>query len=102
MKWKRYKHIVQVYIGEQRGAGVRCGAKCVWDSETDNYASDMFMNVCNACVFTNITTYCYIFYTMFSCCRSHCSVWPLCLPYTFINQIYIHTYNIIVNMFILY
>lgn len=59
MKWKRYKHIVQVYIGEQRGAGVRCGAKCVWDSETDNYASDMFMNVCNTCVLISLPTVTY-------------------------------------------
>lgn len=45
MKWKRYKHIVQVIIGEQRGAGLKSGVKCVWDSETDNFASEVFTNV---------------------------------------------------------
>lgn len=45
MKWKRYKHIVQVLIGEQRGAGVRSGLKCIWDSETDNFACETFTNV---------------------------------------------------------
>ncbi|GLV34003.1 uncharacterized protein CBL_11114 [Carabus blaptoides fortunei] len=59
MKWKRYKHIVQVCIGEQRGAGVRCGAKCVWDSETDNYASDMFMNESLFCVAAVFAIYFY-------------------------------------------
>lgn len=42
---KRYKHIVQVIIGELKGAGVKCGVRCLWDSETDGYTSDTFMNV---------------------------------------------------------
>ncbi|XP_067369743.1 dynein light chain Tctex-type protein 2B isoform X2 [Channa argus] len=36
----RYKLVVQVVIGEQRGQGV----KCLWDADTDNYAEDVFMN----------------------------------------------------------
>ena len=31
-------------IGEQRGEGVRMGTRCLWDSDTDSYASDVFMN----------------------------------------------------------
>lgn len=51
MKWKRYKHVVQVIIGEQRGAGLKSGVKCIWDSETDNFASEVFMNVSNFYLF---------------------------------------------------
>ena len=40
----RYKIVVEVVIGEQRGEGVRMGTRCLWDSDTDNYASDVFMN----------------------------------------------------------
>ncbi|XP_040583724.1 dynein light chain Tctex-type protein 2B [Lepeophtheirus salmonis] len=44
MGYERYKIIVEVVIGEQRGEGVRMGSRCLWDSETDNYASDVFIN----------------------------------------------------------
>ncbi|CAK0883325.1 unnamed protein product, partial [Prorocentrum cordatum] len=33
----RYKIVVQVAIGEQRGQGVRMGSRCFWDSDTDSY-----------------------------------------------------------------
>ena len=36
--------VVEVVLGEQRGEGVRMGTRCLWDSDTDNYASDVFMN----------------------------------------------------------
>lgn len=45
LRMKRYKHIVQVTIGELKGAGVKSGLRCLWDSETDGYTSDVFMNV---------------------------------------------------------
>uniref|UniRef100_A0A4W5QAL3 Dynein light chain Tctex-type 2B n=1 Tax=Hucho hucho TaxID=62062 RepID=A0A4W5QAL3_9TELE len=41
----RYKLVVQVVIGEQRGEGVKMAARCFWDSDTDSYAQDIFMNV---------------------------------------------------------
>lgn len=41
----RYKYMVHVVIGEQRGEGVRMGCRCLWDQNTDNYASDTFVNV---------------------------------------------------------
>lgn len=44
LRMQRYKHIVQVTIGERRGAGVKSGLRCLWDCETDGYASDIFMN----------------------------------------------------------
>lgn len=42
--YDRYKIVVEVVLGEQRGEGVRMGTRCLWDSDTDNYASDVFMN----------------------------------------------------------
>ena len=41
----RYKFVVQVVIGEDRGACVRMGCRCFWDAETDNYAEDTYRNV---------------------------------------------------------
>ncbi|XP_028587726.1 dynein light chain Tctex-type protein 2B [Podarcis muralis] len=46
----RYKMVVQVVIGEQRGEGVNMAARCFWDSDTDNYAQDIFMNDTLFCV----------------------------------------------------
>jgi len=37
--------VVQVVIGEDRGACVRMGCRCFWDAETDNYAEDTYRNV---------------------------------------------------------
>lgn len=45
MNLARYKYIVQVVIGEQRGEGVRMGSRCFWDSETDNIANETYVNV---------------------------------------------------------
>ncbi|XP_040896505.1 dynein light chain Tctex-type protein 2B isoform X2 [Toxotes jaculatrix] len=41
----RYKLVVQVVIGEQRGQGVKMSSRCLWDADTDNYAEDVFMNL---------------------------------------------------------
>ncbi|XP_075056692.1 dynein light chain Tctex-type protein 2B [Mixophyes fleayi] len=46
----RYKMVVQVVIGEQRGEGVKMAARCFWDADTDNYAEDVFMNEYLFCV----------------------------------------------------
>ncbi|XP_048356894.1 dynein light chain Tctex-type protein 2B [Sphaerodactylus townsendi] len=46
----RYKIVVQVVIGEQRGEGVNMAARCFWDADTDNYAQDVFMNESLFCV----------------------------------------------------
>jgi len=45
LKLERYKFVVQVVIGEQKGEGVRMGCRCFWDSDTDSYAQAAFMNV---------------------------------------------------------
>lgn len=47
---ERYKFIVQVVIGEQRGEGVKMACRCFWDSDTDNYSQDIFMNDSLFCV----------------------------------------------------
>ena len=41
----RYKYLVQVVIGEQKGAGVRMGCRCFWDDQTDSVATETFVNV---------------------------------------------------------
>uniref|UniRef100_A0A7S0SLD6 Tctex1 domain-containing protein 2 n=1 Tax=Mantoniella antarctica TaxID=81844 RepID=A0A7S0SLD6_9CHLO len=44
MGLERYKFVVQVVIGEQKGEGVRMGCRCFWDPKTDNYAEEVFNN----------------------------------------------------------
>lgn len=39
---ERYKFVVQVVIGEQKGEGMRMGCRCFWDPKTDNYAEEVF------------------------------------------------------------
>ncbi|KAL7752769.1 hypothetical protein RI367_001771 [Sorochytrium milnesiophthora] len=41
---ERYKFVVNVVLGEQRGEGARMGCRCFWDQDTDNLAQDMYMN----------------------------------------------------------
>lgn len=41
----RYKLMVQVVLGERHGAGIKVGARCVWDAESDTLAFDQFLNV---------------------------------------------------------
>ncbi|CAH1113348.1 unnamed protein product [Psylliodes chrysocephalus] len=59
LEMKRYKHVVQVIIGEMRGAGVKCGARCVWDSDVDNYTSEIFINDTIFCVTAVFAIYLY-------------------------------------------
>ncbi|XP_065644302.1 dynein light chain Tctex-type protein 2B isoform X2 [Hydra vulgaris] len=44
LDYDRYKFVVQTVIGEQRGEGVKVAARCLWDSDTDNYAQAVFTN----------------------------------------------------------
>ncbi|CAB1120999.1 unnamed protein product [Ectocarpus sp. CCAP 1310/34] len=57
MNLPRYKYVVQVVIGEQRGEGVRMGSRCFWDSETDNVASETYVNDSVFCVATAYAVY---------------------------------------------
>ena len=49
-QWKRYKIVVQVVIGEQRGEGVNMGARCLWDTNSDDFAQETFVNESLFCV----------------------------------------------------
>eukprot|EP01066_Platyproteum_vivax_P005046 Platyproteum_vivax@DN1644_c0_g1_i1.p1 len=42
---KRYKLIVQVFVGEQTGQGVELGTRTFWDDNTDACASQTFSTV---------------------------------------------------------
>ncbi|CAG9816304.1 unnamed protein product [Phaedon cochleariae] len=56
---KKYKHIVQVIIGEMKGAGVKSGVRCVWDSDVDSFTSEIFMSDAIFCVTTVFAVYLY-------------------------------------------
>eukprot|EP00397_Hematodinium_sp_SG-2012_P044388 GEMP01049566.1.p1 GENE.GEMP01049566.1~~GEMP01049566.1.p1 ORF type:complete len:124 (+),score=20.26 GEMP01049566.1:65-436(+) len=55
----RYKIVVQVVIGEQRGQGVRLGHRCFWDSSTDAFATESYCNETLFCVVTCYGVYLY-------------------------------------------
>ncbi|XP_026179604.1 dynein light chain Tctex-type protein 2B [Mastacembelus armatus] len=55
----RYKLVVQVVIGEQRGQGVKMSSRCLWDADTDNYAEDVFLNDSLFCVVAVFGSYYY-------------------------------------------
>ncbi|KAM9796549.1 tctex1 domain-containing protein 2 [Syngnathus acus] len=55
----RYKLVVQVTIGEQRGQGVKMSSRCLWDADTDNYAEDIFMNESLFCAVVVFGSYFY-------------------------------------------
>ncbi|XP_020715365.1 tctex1 domain-containing protein 2 isoform X2 [Ceratitis capitata] len=55
----RFKHVVQVTLGQQLGAGCRYIAKCCWDAESDSHASDVFTNASLFCVCTVFGVYLY-------------------------------------------
>ena len=48
LRYIAHKFVVQTVIGEQRGAGVKVGAKCLWDSDSDQVAQDVFVTVSSA------------------------------------------------------
>mmetsp|Transcript_16414 Transcript_16414/g.33019 ORF Transcript_16414/g.33019 Transcript_16414/m.33019 type:complete len:123 (-) Transcript_16414:250-618(-) len=55
----RYKFVVQVVVGEQRGEGVRMGCRCFWDADTDNYADESYRNDSLFCVAAVFAAYLY-------------------------------------------
>ncbi|XP_015434733.1 PREDICTED: tctex1 domain-containing protein 2-like [Dufourea novaeangliae] len=59
LKFKRYKYLVNVVLGEQHGAGVKMGTRCIWDAEADTYAYDSFVNDTIFCVATVYAVYYY-------------------------------------------
>lgn len=57
--FKRYKLIVQTVLGQNKGSGVKIGARCLWDADTDNFASDTFLNETMFCCVVVFGIYCY-------------------------------------------
>ena len=55
----RYKFMVQVVLGEQRGQGVRMGSRSFWDTNTDNSASHTYTNDNLFCVCVAFGVYLY-------------------------------------------
>jgi hypothetical protein len=50
LNYDRYKFVVNCVIGEQKGAGVNMSGRCMWDSDTDNFAESIYMNESLFCV----------------------------------------------------
>jgi tctex1 domain-containing protein 2 len=40
--WPRYKYVVHVVIGEQKGEGIKVACRCFWDSNTDAFAKETY------------------------------------------------------------
>ncbi|XP_015183553.1 PREDICTED: tctex1 domain-containing protein 2-like [Polistes dominula] len=59
LQFKRYKYVVNVVLGEQHGAGIKMGTRCIWDTEADAYAFDSFVNDTIFCVATVYAVYFY-------------------------------------------
>jgi hypothetical protein len=55
----RYKYIVHATIGERAGQGFRMGARCFWDSECDNMATENFVNDTLFCTVIVFAVYLY-------------------------------------------
>ena len=56
---KRYKHVVQVAIGQQLGSGYKFAACCRWDAECDCQTSEVFSNASLFCICTVFGIYLY-------------------------------------------
>ncbi|KAJ6635458.1 Dynein light chain Tctex-type protein 2B [Pseudolycoriella hygida] len=59
LNMRRFKHVVQVVIVQQTGAGCRYIARCRWDAETDAQVSNYFTNESIVCVVTVFAVYVY-------------------------------------------
>ncbi|XP_055612594.1 dynein light chain Tctex-type protein 2B-like [Uranotaenia lowii] len=59
LEMKRYKHVVQVVLGQQLGAGCKYIARCRWDAECDNQTSAEFKSATIFCIVTVFGLYLY-------------------------------------------
>ena len=48
--YDRYKLIIQVTLGQKTGQAMRIVSRCLWDTATDNFASEYFENESLYCV----------------------------------------------------
>ncbi|ALC46457.1 Dlc90F [Drosophila busckii] len=58
-KVKRYKHVVQVMLGQELGAGATYLSRCCWDCDCDTSISEVFSNTSLFCVCTVYATFQY-------------------------------------------
>lgn len=58
-KVKRYKHVVQVMMGQELGAGATYLSRCCWDCDCDTSVTEVFSNTSLFCVCTVYATYQY-------------------------------------------
>ena len=55
----RYKFLVQVVIGEMKGAGAHSGCRCLWDATTDGMAQAKMQNESLFCIAVAFAVYLY-------------------------------------------
>lgn len=55
----RFKHVVQVVLGQQLGAGAKYIGRCRWDSETDSHTSATYASQSLFCIVTVFGIYLY-------------------------------------------
>lgn len=55
----RYKHVVQIMLAEQTGAGCRYIARCVWDAGCDSKISEQYKSESIICIVTVFGIYRY-------------------------------------------
>ena len=44
LNYQRYKFVCTVNIGEKKDQGVRCGSRCIWDTDRDTFAQASYQN----------------------------------------------------------
>ena len=55
----RYKYVIQVALGQQKGQGVQAGTRCFWDFETDAVAYEQYLTDNLFCLVTAYGVYLY-------------------------------------------
>jgi hypothetical protein len=55
----RYKYVVQVILGVQKGQGVQAGCKNFWDADTDSVAFESYLDDNIFCLVTAWGVYVY-------------------------------------------
>ncbi len=44
LNYPRYKIVVQTVLAQAKNQGIRVASRCLWDTDTDNYASVQWSN----------------------------------------------------------
>ncbi|GIL44490.1 hypothetical protein Vafri_1943 [Volvox africanus] len=48
--YDRYKLVIQVTVGQKQGQAMRIISRCLWDTQSDNFASEFYENESMYCV----------------------------------------------------